>query len=387
MSNFSFFSIFIILIFRAITVQPFTLPSDVIALQAFKASITPSSISHYSCLSSWNFSSDPCSSPRVTHFTCGLQCQTTSIPFRVTRITLDSAGYSAVLSPRISDLTQLLVLDVSYNKFTGSIPSSLSTLSNLQSLVLHSNYFSGSVPPSIGYLKSLQLLDLSHNSLSGFLPNTLNSLSSMTRLDISFNKFTGSLPALPRNLIELAAMSNSLSGPLSKSSFDGLTLLEVVELSANSFNGDLEGWFLLLPSLQQVNLANNSLTGVEIKKPTALDGSSLVAIDLSFNNIDAALPAELGNYPALSSVSLRYNKFRGPIPSELGKDLSLKRLFLDGNFLNGIPPEELFSSNRTIFGSLGDNCFQNCPASTQLCSKSQKPQSICRQAYGGNKLF
>ncbi|KAF2294649.1 hypothetical protein GH714_014246 [Hevea brasiliensis] len=92
-------------------------------------------------------------------------------------------------------------------------------------------------------------------------------MSSLRRFDLSYNKLTGSLPKLPPNLLELALKSNSLSGSLSKWSFDGLTQLEVVELSENSLTGAVESWFLALPALQQVDLANNSLTSIEILKP------------------------------------------------------------------------------------------------------------------------
>jgi len=204
----------------------------------------------------------------------------------------------------------------------------------------------------------------------------------LSRLDLSFNKLTGSLPKLPPNLLELAIKANSLSGSLSKSSFDGLTQLEVVELSENYLSGTLESWFFLLPSIQQVNFANNSLAGVEISQPT---NSDLVAVDLGFNKIQGYVPKNFSFYPALSSLSLRYNRLRGPIPWEFGKKEKLRRLFLDGNFLNGTPPVGFFSGATAVYGSLGDNCLQKCPGSSELCSKSQKPTSICREAYGGGK--
>ncbi|KAK6916406.1 Leucine-rich repeat [Dillenia turbinata] len=355
-----------------------TNPSDISALKSFLSSIKPSSIPSYSCLASWNFSSDPCSVPRTTHFICGLTCTPDSL--HIQSITLDFAGYSGTLSPLISLLSQLTNLDLSNNFFFGTIPSSLSSLSLLTSLSLRSNSFSGSLPSSLSSLKSLQSLDISYNYLSGYLPNSLVSLSSLRRLDLSFNKFSGSLPKLPNSLIELALKNNFLSGYLSSSSFSGLYAVEVVELSSNSFSGSIQPWFFQLPSLQQVNLYNNSLTHVDIP---AGSNSDLVAIDLSFNKIEGNLPSNFYTYPRLSSLSLRYNHLRGPIPLEFSKKESLKRLYLDGNYLNGKPPEGFFSGESSVSGSLGDNCLISCPVSSQLCLPSQKPTSICRQAYGG----
>ncbi|KAM7479151.1 hypothetical protein LguiA_027364 [Lonicera macranthoides] len=353
------------------TATSLTPSSDITALQSFKSSIKPTTIPPYSCLSSWNFTTTihPCSLPRTTHFTCGLTCTNS----RVTQLTLDPAGYFGTLSPVISKLTYLTLIDLSDNNFFGPIPSSLSSLPNLRTLILRSNSFSGSVPYSLTALKSLESLDFSQNLISGSLPNSMNQLTSLRRLDLSFNKLIGSIPKLP---------GNSLSGSLFESSFSGLTQLEVVELSENSLTGILQHWLFLLPSIQQVDLANNSFTRVEIWKPRDLN-SGLMAIDLGFNQIEGNLPLNLSDYPVLTSLNLRSNKLRGPIPLEYGNKVTLKRLYLDGNFLNGFPPMGLFSGESSVSGSLADNCLQSCPVSSQLCLKSQKSTLICRQAYRG----
>nr|GLL23721.1 probable LRR receptor-like serine/threonine-protein kinase At4g36180 [Ipomoea trifida] len=379
MSSSSTFFFFVIFFSAFLSGESLTAFSDVEALKAFKSSIKASTVPSYSCLGSWDFgSADPCSLPRLTHFLCGLTCSAD----RVTQLVLDKAGYSGTLSPLISKLTQLITLDIQGNNFYGPIPASLSSLPNLQNLVLRANSFSGSVPPSITMLKALQTLDLSLNSLSGSVPGSMNSLAALRRLDLSFNRLAGPIPRLPSSLIELAIKANFLSGSLQKSSFNGLTQLEVVELSQNSFTGTLESWFFQLPALQQVNLANNSFTGLSVPTPTK-QNSDLVALDLGFNKIEGYLPVNFASYPVLSSLSLRYNRLRGQIPAKFSKQQSLRRLFLDGNFLKGSPPVGFLSGGTTVSGSLGDNCLQQCPPSSELCLKPQKPASICQQAYGG----
>ncbi|VFQ78287.1 unnamed protein product [Cuscuta campestris] len=353
-----------------------TASSDVEALKAFRSSIDTATIAPYSCLGSWNFTAgDPCSLPRLTNFVCGLTCSGN----RVTRVVLDGFGYSGTLTPFISNLTYLITLNLQNNKFYGPIPAALFSLPNLQHLILRANSFSGSVPPSIAMIKSLQLLDLSSNSLSGSLPVSLNSLSSLIKLDLSFNRLTGSIPPLPPTLIEIALKSNSLSGSLQKSSFNGLTQLEVVELSNNSFAGALEPWLFRLPALQQVTLANNRFTGIAVERPGKVN-SGLVAVDLGYNRIQGYLPENFAYYPSLSSLSLRYNRLRGTIPPQYGMQPLLRRLFLDGNFLKGSPPAGLFSSgwHHNVTGSLGGNCLQQCPRDSELCFKPQKPASRCR---------
>lgn len=349
--------------------------ADVEALRAFKSAIEPTSIPPNSCIATWNFSTDPCTIPRTYHFTCGVTCS----GGRIIQLTLDSQGYAGKLTPLISHLTQLITLDLTDNGFYGPIPASISSLSNLKSLILRLNSFSGAIPASIAALRSLKYLDLSRNSLSGSLPS-MNSLAGLTRLDLSYNNITGSLPQFPPNLYELAMKANHLSGSLVKSPFNGITRLMTVELSENSLTGTLDSWVFSLPSLQQINLSNNSFTGIVISN---LSDSELVAVDLSFNKIEGSLPTNFADFPMLRSLVLSYNRFRGPIPLQYSKKgSSLQRIYLDGNFLNGSPPAEFFSGDSAISGSLGDNCLQRCPHSSQLCLKSQKPASICRQAYG-----
>lgn len=374
------FFFFTLSLSSSILVYSATFPADIAALQAFKSAVKPSSIPPTSCLATWNFSaSDPCAVPRITYFACGITCAAN----RVVQLTLDSQGYSGKLTPLVSKLTQLINLDLGDNAFYGPIPSSLSFLPNLKTLILRVNSFSGALPPSIAAIKSLETLDLSRNSLSGTLPN-LNSLSGLTRLDLSYNNLTGSIPRLPPNINELALKANSLSGSIPKSSFDGLTHLMVVELSENSFTGTVESWLFLLPSLQQVDLAKNSFTAVNVAQPPANSNGELVAVDLSYNKMEGFLPVSFADYPMLRSLALSYNRFRGPIPWKYSKKgSSLRRLYLDGNYLNGSPPSGFFSGEGPVSGSLGDNCLRSCPISSELCLKSQKPASICQQAYGG----
>ncbi|XP_071736796.1 uncharacterized protein [Rutidosis leptorrhynchoides] len=370
--------IFLFFLFLSATVSTAitTVSSDITALKSIKSGINQKTISSFTCLYSWDFTSDPCSPPHVTHFLCGLSCSGN----RVTQLTLDPAGYTGTLSPLVSQLTQLITIDLSDNKFSGQIPNSLFFLPNLQTLILGSNSFSGVIPASISNLKKLQTLDISHNFISGSLPNSLTQLTELTRLDLSYNKLNGALPKLPKNIIQLALKANSLSGYLQKQAFTELTQLEVVELSENSLTGTIPGWFFLIPSLQQVNLAKNSFTGLEILKPV---NSNLIAVDLGFNKISGYPPANFSTYPMLASLTLSYNKLRGRIPWEYGKTTTLSRLFLDGNFLIGLPPKDFFSGKTSLSGSLGDNCLKMCPISSGLCLKSQKPLSICKQAYRG----
>ena len=83
---------------------------------------------------------------------------------------LDPDGHSGQLTPLISQLTSLTILNPVDNNFYGLILSSISSLIHLQTLTLHSDSFFGVVSNSIASLKSLESLDFSHNYLYGYLP-------------------------------------------------------------------------------------------------------------------------------------------------------------------------------------------------------------------------
>lgn len=358
-----------------------TAAADMAALAALKNAVIPSSIPPFSCLSSWNFSAaaDPCRS-----FLCGISC---SADGRVTAITLDTAGYSGRLATAISNLSRLQTLDLSDNFFHGTIPDSLASLSNLQSLVFTSNSFTGPIPFSLlANLTSLRTLELSRNSFSGSIPASLSSLSALANLDLSYNRLTGQLPSsLPPNLITVALRGNSLTGIIKRSAFEQLRSLEVVDLSGNRFDGKLEGWLPRLPKIQQVNVANNSFDKWEVW-PAGGGGEELVALDVGFNQIGGQLSAELAGYPSLVALTASHNRLRGKIPWQYHgkkKGASFRRLFLDGNFLDGKVPPELIGGELT--GSFGDNCLEGCPATSELCSPKQKPTSVCKTAYSGER--
>lgn len=295
-----------------------TAPCDVAALAALKASVVPSTIPPWSCLASWNFTMDPCVIPRREHFTCGVTCSSES---RIVGITLDPVGYSGQLSPNsFSNLTALRHLDLSNNNFHGHIHElSFASLSSLQTLTLASNSFSGDFASSslFANLTSLFILDISDNNFSGELPDALGRLISLSRLDLSFNSFTGTLSRhgyLPPNIIDLALRGNQLTGILPRSVFEELKYLEVVELAGNKISGGVEGWLLRLPSLQQIDLANNSLTHISIDTNDGgglVGESGVVAVELGFNRIEGLLPvsfARTKSFPALAALSFRHNR-------------------------------------------------------------------------------
>ncbi|XP_050113903.1 leucine-rich repeat receptor protein kinase EMS1-like [Malus sylvestris] len=90
--------------------------------------------------------------------------------------------------------------------------------------------FKGNMPPSIGNLQHLLMLDLSSNNLTGTIPEELIGLSSLSiYLRISNNHLSGLLPSKVGNLIEGTLIQFLQS----------LRSLEGMDLSSNNFSGQI----------------------------------------------------------------------------------------------------------------------------------------------------
>jgi Leucine-rich repeat (LRR) protein len=91
--------------------------------------------------------------------------------------------------------TNLMWLEVSYNRLS-KLPMDINTtLPNLMYLTLSANYFKGIFPSAFTYMHSLQYLDLSYNNFSDYIGAAfVGSMSNITALKLSGNHFYGSFP-------------------------------------------------------------------------------------------------------------------------------------------------------------------------------------------------
>ncbi|XP_057990677.1 receptor-like protein 9DC3 [Hevea brasiliensis] len=284
--------------------------------------------------------------------------------------------------PDISHLSKLVLLDLSYNNFSGEIPSSfenlkqlytlylynnnlngqipssLGSLKELSSLVLFDNDLNGEIPSSFGNLKQLHTLYLSNNNLSGQIPSSLGSLKELSLLILFGNKFNGEIPSSFGNLKQLDILdlhSNSLSGQI-PSSLGSLKELSLMDLCSNNFNGEIPSSFGNLKQLGMLYLHNNNLSG-----PITFQGSrlsSLVYLDLSNNLLHGRIPSSIFKLANLSVLILSSNKLIGEVSSAVCELNSLEILDLSNNSLNGFIPQCLgnFSDNLSVL-HLGMNKF------------------------------
>ncbi|URD93918.1 LRR receptor-like serine threonine-protein kinase [Musa troglodytarum] len=118
-------------------------------------------------------------------------------------------------SSGILKLPDLTTLNLSKNRFSGTLPVEITTMPKIKILILAYNGFSGSIPPAVGGMARLQLLDLSYNKLTGSIPLAIGNLTSLLWLTLAGNDLTGNIPPEIGNcssLMWLNLANNRLSG-------------------------------------------------------------------------------------------------------------------------------------------------------------------------------
>ncbi|RZS08176.1 hypothetical protein BHM03_00039113, partial [Ensete ventricosum] len=97
------------------------------------------------------------------------------------------------LPSEIGNLKNVPTIDVSNNRLSGKIPSTVAECQVLQNLYMQRNFFQGPIDV-FDQLKGLRVLDLSSNNFSGHIPDLLGRPRSMSYLNLSFNDLDGEVP-------------------------------------------------------------------------------------------------------------------------------------------------------------------------------------------------
>ncbi|VAH57532.1 brassinosteroid LRR receptor kinase BRL2-like [Triticum dicoccoides] len=275
----------------------------------------------------------------------------------------------------------LVLLDLSANRFTGTIPPSFSGCAGLKTLNVSYNALAGAIPESIGDVAGLEVLDVSGNRLTGAIPRSLAACSSLRILRVSSNNISGSIPeslSSCRALQLLDAANNNISGAIPAAVLGNLTKLEILLLSNNFISGSLPSTISACNSLRVADFSSNKIAGAlpaelctpgasleELRMPDNLltgaippglaNCSRLRVIDFSINYLRGAIPPELGMLRALEQLVTWLNQLEGQIPAELGQCRSLRTLILNNNFIGGDIPVELFNCTGLEWISLTSN--------------------------------
>ena len=247
--------------------------------------------------------------------------------------------------PDLSALTNLMKLNLSYNRVRGNV-AGLIRLRNLTDLDLSNNLLQEALP-SLSMLGNLTELNLSRNRLFGQIPD-LSALTSLRVLDLQYNMFRGSIPQLSAlsDLEFIFLRVNDLSGPIPDLS--ALTELKSLILSDNELSGNIPD-LGALSNLLALHLDYNELSG-PIPDLSAL--TELGSLDVFSNALSGPIP-DIGNLTGLTRLVLSGNELSGPIP-DLSALTELRLLQLSNNELSG-PIPDLSALTELRFLYLSDN--------------------------------
>ncbi|RHN58872.1 putative leucine-rich repeat-containing, plant-type, leucine-rich repeat domain, L [Medicago truncatula] len=191
-------------------------------------------------------------------------------------------------------------LDYSSNKFSSIIPPDIGNhLPYIIFLFLSNNKFQGQIHDSFCNASRLRLLDLSHNKFVGTIPKCFETLSSSLRmLNFGGNKLRGHIPSsMFPNLCALRFLDlndNHLGGPIPKSLVN-CKELQVLNLGKNAITGKFPCFLSKIPTLRIMVLRSNKLHG-SIGCPNSTgDWKMLHISDLACNKFTGTISSALLN--------------------------------------------------------------------------------------------
>ncbi|CAN6934924.1 unnamed protein product [Brassica oleracea] len=267
-----------------------------------------------------------------------------------------------------ANLTKLSFLGLNFNNFTSTLPVNMSEFINLEYFNINENSFFGPFPKSLFLNPLLESVDLGRNQFTGpfEFPNTSSLSSKLQFLNLANNRFDGPIPESISKFLHLSQIylnHNNFSGsiPRSISNFANPSkdpLIQMLDLSSNSFQGPFPHWICKLKKLSLLDLSNNLFNGSIppcLRNSTVslidlilrnnsfsgiipdifADATELQSFDVSRNHLEGSFPKSLIICKALQIVNVENNKIKDEFPFWLGSLPSLNVLILRSNEFYG----------------------------------------------------
>ncbi|KAI3986470.1 hypothetical protein MKX01_037752 [Papaver californicum] len=258
---------------------------------------------------------------------------------------LSHNNLSGEIPPCLGSITTLGVLNLRGNHFDGIIPDIFPENCTLETLDFNGNQFEGQLPRSLANCKKLEVLDLGNNQLSGEFPSWLGSMENLRVLVLRSNKFHGTLgdpagPEFPKlQIVDIS--SNKFTGTLSSKCFISWTAMvrNKDEGQSNHKHKILGFRVLPLTSLYYQDAVMVTSKGLDMELVKIL--TVFTCIDLSNNSFQGNIPETIGNLTLLYVLNFSRNALTGPIPSTIGNLKQLESLDLSHNMLTGEIPYQM----------------------------------------------
>ncbi|KAK8600024.1 hypothetical protein V6N13_060178 [Hibiscus sabdariffa] len=309
---------------------------------------------------------------------------------------LSGNNLQGVIPRSICNGSYLQVLDLSNNSLSGQIPECLIWMSwSVKVLNLRRNSLSGNISDTFPENCSLQTLDLNRNLLQGKVPKSLVNCKMLEVLDLGNNQINDTFPCHLKNITRLRVLvlrANKFNGKMHCSEKNPWPMLQIVDLSSNSFSGTLHEtclstWkamkapedetlselnhlrfkVLNFSQLYYQDAVTVTMKGLELELLKIL--TVFTSIDISCNNFEGQIPEVIGTFTALYILNISRNALTGSMPPFLGNLSQLESLDLSSNNLHGEIPIQLVKLNFLSFLNVSNNkLVGRIPAGTQIQS-------------------
>ncbi|CAJ1953075.1 unnamed protein product [Sphenostylis stenocarpa] len=217
------------------------------------------------------------------------------------------------LPESLSNCTHMEDLDLGNNQLEDTFPHWLQSLQYLKVLVLRANKLHGPIVNLMtkhGFV-SLVILDISSNNFSGSIPKVyIQSFKAMMNVVQDDNwQYIGTYSPSPKMKNDsVTVTTKSITITMEKIPKDFVS----IDFSKNRFEGEIPNVIGELHALRGFNLSYNRLSG---RIPQSLGNlAKLESLDLSSNMLTGEIPKELNNLNFLEVLNLSNNHLVGAIP-------------------------------------------------------------------------
>ncbi|XP_024200044.2 receptor-like protein EIX2 isoform X1 [Rosa chinensis] len=223
----------------------------------------------------------------------------------------------------------------------------------------------GKINPSLLSFKNLYYLDLSGNDFQGRrIPNFFGKLQSLRYLNLSYNSFVGEIPPALGNLsnlnyLDLSSDYYSYVSSKNLNWLSHLSSLKYLNLGGVNLSSTGVSWLHdvnMLPSLLELHLSVCQIQNLpHYSQLPSVNFTSLLVLDLSGNSINSSFPSWLFNLTNLKKLDVSSNWFAGHFPVEIANLKSLEDLRLNNDFLQGQIPKVIGTLCSLIILDLSSN--------------------------------